>query len=139
MFHLGSQTLDKAVTVKLTRTLAIIPITLALGYFTAKKEQRGNSFSLKRAFPAFILYFVLASLITTFALANGVNANVFLPLKELSKFMIIMAMAAMAAIGLNSNIVKLVKSGAKPLLLGASCWAGITAVSPLLQRLMGLW
>ncbi|RXS42244.1 YeiH family protein [Lactobacillus delbrueckii] len=136
MFHLGSQTLDKAVTVKLTRTLAIIPITLALGYFTAKKEQRGNSFSLKRAFPAFILYFVLASLITTFALANGVNANVFLPLKELSKFMIIMAMAA---IGLNSNIVKLVKSGAKPLLLGASCWAGITAVSLLLQRLMGLW
>ena len=136
MFHLGSQTLDKAVTVKLTRTLAIIPITLALGYFTAKKEQRGNSFSLKRGFPAFILYFVLASLITTFALANGVNANVFLPLKELSKFMIVMAMAA---IGLNSNIVKLVKSGAKPLLLGASCWAGITAVSLLLQRLMGLW
>ena len=123
-------------TVKLTRTLAIIPITLALGYFTAKKEQRGNSFSLKRGFPAFILYFVLASLITTFALANGVNANVFLPLKELSKFMIVMAMAA---IGLNSNIVKLVKSGAKPLLLGASCWAGITAVSLFLQRLMGLW
>ena len=30
MWHLGSQTLDKAVTVKLTRTLAIIPITLAL-------------------------------------------------------------------------------------------------------------
>ena len=91
---------------------------------------------MKRAFPAFILYFVLASLITTFALANGVSANVFLPLKELSKFMIVMAMAA---IGLNSNIVKLVKSGAKPLLLGASCWAGITAVSLLLQRVLGLW
>ena len=30
MYHLGSQTLDKAVTVKLTRTLAIIPITLIL-------------------------------------------------------------------------------------------------------------
>ena len=28
MYHLGSQTLDKAVTVKLTRTLAIIPISL---------------------------------------------------------------------------------------------------------------
>jgi uncharacterized membrane protein YadS len=50
-----------------------------------------------------------------------------------------MIIMAMAAIGLNSNIVKLVKSGAKPLLLGASCWAGITAVSLLLQRLMGLW
>ena len=30
MWNLGTQTLDKAVTVKLTRTLAIIPITLVL-------------------------------------------------------------------------------------------------------------
>ena len=44
-----------------------------------------------------------------------------------------------SAIGLNSNVVKLVKSGGKPLLLGACCWAGITAVSLLMQRVMGLW
>ena len=36
----------------------------------------------------------------------GVSADVFAPLKELSKFFIIMAMAA---IGLNSNVVKLIK------------------------------
>ena len=33
MYHLQSATLDKAVTVKLTRTLAIIPITLVLSFF----------------------------------------------------------------------------------------------------------
>lgn len=40
MFHLGSATLDKAVTVKLTRTLAIIPITLFLGVQRMRKEEQ---------------------------------------------------------------------------------------------------
>ena len=39
MYHLGSQTLDKAVTVKLTRTLAIIPITLILALRRARKAE----------------------------------------------------------------------------------------------------
>ncbi|SDM46841.1 YeiH family protein [Lachnospira pectinoschiza] len=139
MWNLGSQTLDKAVTVKLTRTLMIIPITLVLSIIRAKKAKKNseqtNGFSLKRAFPMFILYFVLASIITTLAIHFGVSANVFAPLKDLSKFCIIMAMAA---IGLNSNVVKLVKTGGKPLIIGASCWIGITAVSLLLQNLLGL-
>lgn len=42
MFGLGTATLDKAVTVKLTRTLAIIPITLVLGYLVGKREQGAN-------------------------------------------------------------------------------------------------
>ena len=137
MWELGSQTLDKAVTVKLTRTLAIIPITLVLSLMQAKKAGTGQGgFRLKNAFPLFILWFVCASVVTTICTSLGVPSAVFQPLKELSKFFIIMAMAA---IGLNSNVVKLVKSGGKPLLLGACCWAGITAVSLLMQRVMGLW
>ena len=57
-------------------------------------------------------------------------------MKELSKFLIVMAMAA---IGLNSNVVKLVRSGGKPILLGAVCWAGITGASLLMQHVMGIW
>lgn len=38
MWELGSATLDKAVTVKLTRTLAIIPITLVLAFIRTKKS-----------------------------------------------------------------------------------------------------
>lgn len=45
----------------------------------------------------------------------------------------------MSAIGLNSNVVQLIRSGGKPLALGAVCWAGITGVSLLLQHVMGLW
>ena len=124
-------------TVKLTRTLAIIPITLVLSLIQAKKAGKGQGgFRLKNAFPMFILWFVCASVVTTICTSLGVPSAVFQPLKELSKFFIIMAMAA---IGLNSNVVKLVKSGGKPLLLGACCWAGITAVSLLMQHVMGLW
>ena len=140
MWNLGSETLHKAVTVKLTRTLAIIPITLVLAIVRAKKSAKDSGkaegFSLKRAFPMFILYFVIASVITTVCIQTGMDADVFAPLKDLSKFFIIMAMAA---IGLNSNVVQLVKSGGRPLLLGGCCWIGITAVSLVMQHVMGIW
>lgn len=139
MWDLGSQTLDKAVTVKLTRTLAIIPITLCLALIRTRKNKRadgGAKVSMKKIFPFFILYFVAASVITTVCLNLGVSASVFSPMKTLSKFLIVLAMGA---IGLNTNIVKLVKTGAKPLGMGFCCWAGITAVSLLMQKVMGIW
>ena len=43
MYNLGSATLDKAVTVKLTRTLAIIPITLVLAFLRTRKEQTDHN------------------------------------------------------------------------------------------------
>ena len=141
MWGLGTATLDKAVTVKLTRTLAIIPITLVLAFLqTRKAKQTGQgeegSVSFKSIFPFFILYFIAASLITTIAVSMGVDAGVFSPIKTLSKFFIVLAMAA---IGLNTDIVKLIKTGGAPLLLGASCWAGITVTSLIIQHLLGLW
>lgn len=141
MFGLGTATLDKAVTVKLTRTLAIIPITLVLAFYRMNKEKKenkeGKKLDWKKIFPMFILYFVLASVITTVA-SNvfHVSASVFNPLKELSKFFIIMAMAA---IGINTNVVKLIKQGGKPIFMGFCCWAGITAVSLVMQHVMGIW
>lgn len=106
----GSNTLDSATIVKLTRTLAIIPITLVLAFWRTRKEKSGTQVSLKKIFPFFILFFVLASVVTTvFQLPAAVTD----PLRNLSKFFIIMAMAA---IGLNTNIVKLIKTGGKPIL-----------------------
>lgn len=63
--------------IKFTRTLMIIPITLVLSFIRAKKAREEgtetNGFSFKRAFPMFILYFVLASIVTTVALQLGRN------------------------------------------------------------------
>ena len=139
--HPGANTLDTATIVKLTRTLAIIPITLALALRrTARARRAGGagegSFSLRRVFPFFLLFFMLASLITTGASLAGVDAAAFAPFKELSKFFIIMAMAA---IGLNTDLIKLVRTGGRPILMGLCCWAAITAVSLGMQYALGLW
>jgi len=139
MWNLGSATLDTAVTVKLTRTLAIIPITLVLAFMRTRKEStqsNGNKVRLKSIFPMFILYFILASVITTIAVSAGADIAIFNPVKELSKFFIVLAMAA---IGLNTNIIKLIKTGGKPIILGFCCWVGITVVSIVMQHFMGLW
>ena len=132
--------LEYATIVKLTRTLAIIPITLALAFWRTWQVKRGSNtssgtFDLKKIFPFFILFFVLASVITTLSTSCGVPSAFFQPFKELSKFFIILAMAA---IGLNTNIVKLVRTGGKPIFMGACCWAGITGVSLGMQHLLGL-
>jgi uncharacterized membrane protein YadS len=79
---------------------------------------------------------LLAAVFTTACLQLGVSGEVFAPLKELAKFLIVMAMAA---IGLNSDIVKLVQSGGRPILLGACCWAAITLVSLIMQHFLGIW
>lgn len=139
--HPGANTLDGATIVKLTRTLAIIPITLCLAFYRTRKAKKMSTdtqskVSLKKIFPFFIIFFVLASVITTVAVSLGVSKDVFTPLKELSKFFIIMAMAA---IGLNTNIVKLVKSGGKPIFMGLCCWIGISAVSLAMQHILGIW
>ena len=86
---------------------------------------------------AVVFFFnVIAAIITTLCVHMGVSAEVFQPIKELSKFMIIMAMAA---IGLNSNVIQLVKTGEKPIVVGASCWCGITIVSLIMQHIMKIW
>ena len=176
MHNLGTQTLDKAVTVKLTRTLAIIPITLVLAFLQTKKNEKkfGNQeameseydkklenqkaveseydekygnhepvenkeikkVSILKLFPMFILYFILASVITTIATSQGVSPEVFEPMKFISKFFIILAMAA---IGLSTDIVKLIKTGVKPLFMGFCCWISITAVSLMMQHILELW
>lgn len=138
----NSNTLEDATIVKLTRTLAIIPITLVLALLQILQEKnRKNtgdnevtgSYSLIKIFPWFVIWFLAASLITTFF-----NLPVFLinALKWLSKFFIIMAMTA---IGLNTNIIKLVKTGGKPIVLGFICWILITASSLAMQHWLGIW
>ena len=139
--------LSTAVTVKLTRTLAIIPITLVLAFVRmqqAKKQGNAkNNFSFKKIFPWFILFFVGASIITTVVgiiPANGFTAayaTSFVPaMKWLAKFFIAMAMCA---IGLNTNIVQLIKKGGKPILMGFCCWVMISIVSIAVQLLTNIY
>lgn len=139
--------LETAVIVKLTRTLAIIPITLVLaGYRMYKAKKNGaasNTFDFKKIFPWFILFFIGASIITTVvgllpdsAFKSLYETDFVHYMKLLAKFFIAMAMCA---IGLNTNLIKLIKKGGKPILMGFACWAAITGVSLGIQLLTGIY
>ena len=136
LYH--ANTLDGATIVKLTRTLAIIPVTLFLSLYGVTFQQKAAAlehrpFHVKQVFPTFILYFILASLITTtLPLPTGIITG----LKTLSKFFIVIAMSA---IGLNTNLTSLIKKGGTAIIMGGICWLAITCVSLLMQKILGLW
>ena len=130
----GSDTaLNYATIVKLTRTLAIIPICLGLAYITGKNKNTASDVKITSIFPMFILYFVLAAVVNTLV---GSSFPFLAELPSVGKFMIAMAMSA---IGLNTNLVSLVKSGGKPILLGLICWICIALVSIGMQHVLGIW
>jgi uncharacterized integral membrane protein (TIGR00698 family) len=114
-----------AVIVKLTRTLMIVPVTLVLALYTSKKSagNKKGSYDLVKIFPWFVLGFLAASIINTF-LVMPAGMSSFLA--QAGKFVIVMAMAS---IGLNTNIVKLVKNGSRPIILGFLCWLMLSITS----------
>lgn len=127
--------LSFATIVKLTRTLMIVPITLILGIVMAhhaRKNQdstQGKPFSLIKVFPWFVVGFMATAIINTFMGIPSLSAS----LVTVGKFMIVMAMVA---IGLNTNLKKLITNGFKPILLGVSCWVAVASVALLVQTLM---
>ena len=123
--------LNYATIVKLTRTLAIIPITLVLGIIKSKENTK--KVSILKTFPTFVLFFLLASILTSLLPLP----NTFLSaMKFLSKFFIIMAMTS---IGLNTDIKKLISQGGKAIIEGGLCWIGIIFVSLFMQKLLHIW
>ena len=136
--------LQSATIVKLTRTLCIIPICLGLAFWRTHKAkavgnaQGGSSVKLSKIFPWFILFFLGASVVSTalFGIFGNDNTAVKTSMDFLShsgKFCITLAMAA---IGLNTNVVKLVKTGGKAILMGLTIWVAISLVSLGVQYVM---
>ena len=123
-----------ATIVKLTRTLMIVPITLVLAIYTSRKISRENStegFSFVKVFPWFVLGFVLTAILNTFLpIPDEFSAM----LVQVGKFMIVMAMTA---IGLNTNLKKLLTNGIKPIGLGLCCWFMVAVVSLVVQKVIG--
>lgn len=121
-----------AVIVKLTRTLMIVPVTLFLAVYTARKSSadREETFHFSKIFPWFVLGFLAASVLTTFLpLPNALCGF----LSQIGKFMIVMAMSS---IGLNTDLIKLIRNGMRPILLGFLCWAALSVTSLSVQHFL---
>ena len=124
---------DYATIVKLTRATLIIPICLILAFAVAAREKKNGAadFSLRRIFPWFILWFLVASSIRT---AGLIPAALLPALHDLAEFLIIVALTA---IGLSANLRKMVSSGVRPILLGLGVWAAVAVSSLAVQLLIG--
>lgn len=134
-----------ATIVKLTRTLMIVPITLVLAIFTARKkallagmdEEKNEfadteNFNFIKVFPWFVIGFLAAAVVNTvFELGEFSTLLV-----TFGKFLIVMAMAA---IGLNTKIKKLLTQGLKPVILGICCWIAVAGASLLVQSAIRMW
>ena len=133
----GHAAASYAVVVKLTRTLAIIPVCLGLAAIRDRGRRAtdvgtpGGRVEFRRIVPMFIPVFLAAVVANTFGL---VPAGWHHPLSDLSTWMIT---AALAAIGLSTDISQIRRTGPKPLALGAVLWLTVGLTSLGLQALTG--
>ena len=121
-----------ATVVKLTRSLMIVPITLALALIYARMRKGEAQFQFARVFPWFVLGFLAAALVSSSGL---VSTEITTSLAAVGKFLII---AAMAAIGFNTNIQKFIKTGPRALLLGGFTWLVLMLTSLAIQYISQL-
>ena len=115
----------------------IIPVSLIFTMITAAKK-RGNAdknsklnYSIKKIFPWFIVWFLIAALLNTLGLFKG---QVLITIGQAGKFMIVMALSA---VGLNADFKKMIKTGMKPMLLGLIVWITVALVSIAIQKVTG--
>ncbi len=122
---------ELATIVKLTRTLLIIPIVSILAVYMAKKDKTTQSnLSLMKVFPWFILGFIFASVVNTIGVLPTQTTAY---MGDIGKFFIIIAMSA---IGVNTDLITLLKNSKKPIILGAIAWFMISITTLFLQGII---
>lgn len=122
-----------ATVVKLTRSLMIVPVTLALAFITARENREQQHFDFAKIFPWFVIGFLIAAILNS---TGWIPVNITSTLAQTGKFLIIMAMAA---IGLNTSVQGFVKAGPRALLLGAAIWFAVMVSSLVVQSFTRIW
>jgi uncharacterized integral membrane protein (TIGR00698 family) len=135
---------DFATMVKLTRTLSIIPVVMIFALINVRlkrkeankandsKEVLYTPVSLVTLFPWFIGLFLLLAVINSLGL---IPAGVSFLARELSKFLMVMALAA---IGLNTSFKDMRKSGVAPMLHGFVISTLVVIVAIVVEYFMGI-
>ncbi|MDF1618418.1 YeiH family protein [Petrocella sp. FN5] len=95
--------------VKMARVVLLVPVTLVLGYLYNKE----NNHRQKAKFPMYVIYFILAGVVST----TGIVPDSLLQiLTKLSSLLILMDMVAM---GLTVDFMTIKNKGMKALLMGS--------------------
>lgn len=126
-----------AVIVKLTRTLAIVPIVIIFSYVNQLVKKQKNEtgerqkVQFKKIFPWFILLFLGMVALRSLNIVTP-DSGIFL--SKISKFCMVMSLGA---IGLKTDFNTLKKSGFMPMLHGFIISALVVIVSFLVQNMLG--
>lgn len=112
----GKEALMIATTIKLTRALWIIPITLVFSLIWKREDK-------KISFPWFVLGFLIMSLLFTFIPVLGSAKDIFLMISKTGFAM------TLFLIGLTFDFQKLKKIGAAPLVFGIGLWILVSVTS----------
>ncbi len=122
---------DIAVISKMIRVMMLAPFLLALSYFLHQDEEQKHAVSI----PYFALIFILVAVFNSFNLLPTEWVNILVQIDT------ILLMAAMAGLGLTTNVSTVKQAGLKPLLLGALVFiwlvVGGFVINLLLYHLLG--
>ena len=132
-----------AVVVKLTRVLALVPVTLVLAWRAGPDRSGGQDPAGQgrtgggparwlRLVPPFLLLFVLAV---------GLAATGLLPaalVEAAGTAVDLLVACALAAVGLSTRLRDVARAGPAPVVLGALVWVAVAGASLLTLRLVGL-
>ena len=124
---------DHATIVKLARATLILPIVAAIALLRARRSSAGGvRVPWKQIVPWFILCFLAAALVNTVGLVPAAWHG------AVSIVAVFLISVALAAIGLQTELAKLLRAGARPLALGLILWLAVALSSLAIQRATGL-
>ena len=132
-FAYGREAGDHATIVKLTRATLILPIVAAIALWRARQQRgEGKHVPWRRIIPWFILWFLVAALVnSTGVIPAAWHAGI-------GTVAIFLISVALAAIGLQTELARLLRAGARPLALGFVLWLAVALSSLAIQRATGL-
>jgi uncharacterized integral membrane protein (TIGR00698 family) len=128
-FAFGETSSEHAVVVKLARTTAIVPLVILLALIV----RRSGPTDASRAFPLFIVWFLVGATLNTAGVIPQWAEAVMRPSADVA------IVIALAAVGLTTSVGDVRSSGFRPLLFGASVWAAVALTSLGVQRALGQW
>ncbi|MFZ2257158.1 MAG: YeiH family protein [Clostridiaceae bacterium] len=129
---------DFATMVKLTRTLSIIPVVLIFSIYQARQKSKVSGYTkpsfsnVSSIIPWFILGFLAMAMVNSIGL---IPVAISTTMRVSSKFLMV---AALAAIGLNTNVSEMRKSGINPMIHGFIISALVIIVALAVEIGMGL-
>lgn len=129
---------DFATMVKLTRTLTIIPtvLTFSLIHARIKRKESNAAVRTKLRITSLIPWFIVCFVVLAIVNSTGIiPAEVSAVAKDVSKFLMV---AALAAIGLNTDFRDMMKAGINPMIHGFLISALVVVVALAVEYAIGV-